>query len=271
MFDKMHLRAREKLDINAFIDMGAKQCVGDGQYKSIWRLDMGNAKALTVRTLPYYQSANESIELNPSKFDHWSEVESVLSMFTKMESIEIDRLDHAVDLAIPYVKIREMLRIKRKQREYTYKTVDSRRGVIKEGMKCGEKPEVFCIYDKAYEVTSKYRFKPISGVNLGLSTRVEVRQFNKRILFPKLSQIKSYIDYDPFEKLESYELNEDHSDKLKLDVIRKELGSISFNEYFALKNSMGNFFRTYSGCFKRTDLIDQIREDYQSNLRKFIF
>ena len=270
MFDKMHLRTTEKIEARRLIEMGAALGSGDGQYRKSLSIEVGKGKKVLFRLDPYYQSAMPSIEFNPSKFEHWSEIESFLSMMAPLDSYEIDRLDHAVDKNISFCDARRSIKIKRKQTEYSYKQADSRRGITEEGMRRGEKPEVFCIYDKACEVSSRFKFKPIPGAKLGLSTRFEVRHFNRKVLFPKLSQIKNYIENNPFEKIDSYELNENCSDDDKLEDIRRRLQDISLDEFYVRKNTSGNFWRTFGHCFKRTNLSKELREDYQSNVRKFL-
>lgn len=270
MFDKMHLRPAANLELKKLLELGSKISPGDSQYRKTLRLDMGEGKTIAIRVDPYYPSALPSIEFNPSKFNHWSELESALSLFTSLKNLTIDRLDHAVDVKAPFLDVRSKIRIKRKQTACSYSQIEARKGVIREGIKMGEKPEVYCIYDKGCEVTSRYRFKPIPGVKLGINTRVEVRQFNKKVTFPNLLDLRKYINHDPFENLVTFEVDDSCQDKLKLEDIKRDLRLISFDELYVSKNLNGNFFRTYGRCFKRSNLSDQIRDDYQSKIRSFI-
>lgn len=269
MFDKIHLRAAS-IDEQKLVSLGAVRTPGDGQYRKTLRLAVDPKKSLSVRLDPYYAPAKPSVELNPSAFESWSEVTGALEAFTGLDELLIDRIDYAVDLEMPFEQAWQSIRISRKQSMDSYEKGNSRKGPAFTGFKAGEKPEVFCIYDKACEVTKKWKFKKIPGAKFGDCTRIELRQYNQKVPFQKLAEILNYIDHDPFEKIDCRVLRQGFHDDQRFRELRIELEARGLDSFYAKYNSSGNFARTYGKYFESVPLRDQLRENHQSSLRMFL-
>ncbi len=269
MFDKIHLRS-SYVDVDALLKLGALKCPGDGQYRKCLRLSLSDKKRFLVRLDPYYAPALPSIEFNPSRFQGWEEIVSILEKFTDIKEVQIDRIDYAVDVEMPFENAWQSIRIARKQSNNWYEKGISRKGPTVTGFKSGEKPEVFCIYDKGCEVTKKWKFKRVPGAKFGDCTRIELRQYNQKVPFKSLSEITNYITYDPFGSIDCRIIREALKDEPKIREMKIELESRGFDGFFAKYNVSGNFPRTYGRYFESVPLKEKLREDHQSSLRSFL-
>ncbi len=270
MFDKMHLKTAENFNEDRLSKLGFRSIPGDGQYKRRHLLEASNGQSLTLKTCPYYSNAQNSIELNPSRFTSWQDVKLIMSEFVDLNSCLIDRLDHAVDIETPFERVREVIRIKRKQTIERFKEFEHSKSKIHTGIKAGEKPEIFCIYDKGLQVTNRFKFKSIPGARRGVLTRFEVRHYANRVPFSKLSQIENYLEINPFEKIESYELRSDIEASDKVLRLRRDIQLVGFDGIYHELNGSGNFNRTWGKYFEKKPLDNELREIYQSNCRKFL-
>lgn len=269
MFDKMHLKTFEPISDKQLLSRGYIRGHGDGQYRKLFRLQLSPSKIITVKTCPYWSSAGPSIELNPSKFDYWNEITDQLSTLVDQKFITIDRLDHAVDVPYSFRKIREKVRIARKHNIERYREKEVSKGIRLTGLVSGGKPEMVCIYDKAYDLSTRGKFKHIPGAKSGELTRIEVRHFGKKVPFSSLNDIGKYLDYDPFSRVEYYEIKEDveHSDKLLR--LRRDIQLVGFEGIYSELNESGNFKKSWGKYFEKKPFNKELTAIYQANQRKF--
>jgi hypothetical protein len=270
MFDKMHIKVTSEIQEEPLLDMGYRSLPGDAQYRKRLVLDEGNGRLITVKLQPYYQSARLSIESNPSRYSCGEEfIEKVLKI-APVESMTIDRLDHAVDLSTPYLNIREIVRVKRKMNCDVYKEREAKRAKKLTGMTFGQRPEVISIYDKAYQLTSGLKLSKLPGESQGITTRVEVRQYNSKVPFKSIFELHAYLNYNPFENIESYTFKDESEPSDKLLRLRRDIQLVGFNDIYDELNASGNFNRTWGKYFIRGNIGNELHEIYRSNCRKFL-
>ncbi len=244
---------------------------GDSFYRNAAQVNFGDKRDLVVRwnrspMRPHISP--RAIELNPSKWHSLEEIESAISGFIELEDAVVDRLDLAVDLKEPLESILGGLRIKHKQCSEEINSKQRRRGQIT-GFYFGRKPNLVCVYDKAYQLKTLRTATKIQGADEGVCTRIEVRLFGKAVVTPKLSDISTYLELNPFANLEFFELPSEMK-TLKGQRFLERAKHIGFHDAYFEFNEDGNFKRTIGKQLRVRPLSYQLHEVLKGELRNFI-
>lgn len=280
MFDKMYFNASSPLDEKGLKAFKRHQCamIPDRFYGKAYRLNLDAQRFILLKTSPRYGFGHispSSIELNPMSWESWKTVLKAISAFVDPECLHLDRLDHVADLPIPISKVHEGLRVKSKQDSEKYwgegseasKAEGYKRGELT-GLYYGKRPEVICVYDKAFQIESLRKLRKIPGAEVGVRTRFEVRHYNRKVLFPRLSDINRYLDINPFEKLEFYEFPA--SEEKKAEAIRSLSSELGLHELYIRLNRQNNFKRTHGKHLIQRDLARELHEVYRLKLGNFL-
>jgi hypothetical protein len=271
MFDQMHLKTYKKLDWCWLNSLPRSQVatLRDSFYQRAYRVDLRLGVSVTLKGLPNFTGPSESaIELNPSKWICWEEIKSTLEKIAPLESFAIKRLDHAVDRPESIAEVFETMRVKYKREKDKYGVMDGLSGRKISGSYFGVERERILVYDKAYELR-KGSFKQLSGTEVGVCTRFELRQKHNRVPFKNLESINCYLDYNPFEQLEFYKLRQDLSlDESKM--LSQRVKDLGMNDLYSELNAKNNLAKIRSKIFVRMDYDQTLLKDYQSNLSKFL-
>jgi hypothetical protein len=272
MIDKLELRT-DYMKPEAIKTLGSKYdhfMVGDKNYRECHVFKSDKNHIITVKTNPVFPNASFcSIELNPSKFKSVKDMTALISLISD-EGLFIKRIDFAVDVPIPIEEIRKAIKAKHKRLRHDYKEND-----ICTGFELGSDQEIICIYDKAYELLKRRKYRKLEGQIPKLMTRIELRLRAKKIPFKSFDELQNYLDINPFKIIEFYKLDnlEGFSD-FQLFQVNKLL--ITVNEsgclHGAIKrlNQNNNFKRDHKYLIRNTDLENHIADQFKSNLYAFL-
>ncbi len=267
--DKLYLGSDQVLDQKSldFIRAQSPFRLRDNIYKIAYSFRVGEGQ-IVLKTDPVHEEGNASstrIEFNPSRFGCLNDVMNVLSLFIDPDSLLIKRIDHAADLQIPLTVVHQCVRVKFKQDAVIY--WESHKKEVMTGMYLGNKPEVHCYYDKGFELLGKQKAKRVTGNEVGSTTRFEVRQFKKKIPFPRFMDIRKYIDQNPYEKVQFLEMDTSAHTK-KSEALKTLLSSGGLNNLYHELNSQSNARRLLKEMSER-DLSAELYGVYRENLRQF--
>lgn len=196
---------------------------------------------------------------NPSKFKSYESILTLLKLlFDDPANLKIIRIDHAVDICFEVQRVRNTFRWSRKKSREVY-----RDGKILTGIYIGNCPERLAIYDKARE----------SKVD-GPLTRVELRQFNKKIPIRLFSELPTLQYYNPFEKLIIEKVAENSNslnkkDKFKQLALKNLILEGGMQGAYKLLNVHSNFNRDFKNQLEPDTEIPNLDELYQNNLSRF--
>lgn len=273
MFDKMCFNGSSEVieeSLNTYRQHQLAKLQHDQHYEKVWRIDLDTKRKIVLKACPRNSLGNASpcsIELNPNHWTTWRNILEEIQKFTEPSSLKIDRIDYNVDLQEPYPEVWERLRIRHKIKGKPMREWDEINGERMTGNYFGKGREIILVYDKAHEL-HRNEFRKISDAEVGVSTRCEVRQRHEKVPIKELSMVEGYLDYDPFEKFESYRLRSD----LRPDVFRErkmELENIGMNRLYRRMNREGNFHKTYEKYFIKEPLGAELLEKHRSSLRPF--
>jgi hypothetical protein len=269
MIDMLVMRSEKAIDLRKLETIFSKHQISrkpDKIFKNCFIITSPEQHLLTIKSLPVWDNVFLSqIIINPTKWETMKDMELVLAQLCDLKELEIIRIDHAVDLPLPLEDIYAGLRIKFKQDSQLYKEMEAyKRGVLT-GFYLGNKPEIYCVYDKGYQLDGS-KLKRISDINIGQKTRIELRQFNKKIQFPRLIDIQNYVSHPPFNNVEYYKVISETHDSLGLDslLFSKGMGQA----YFQL-NQHGNFKRNTSELLRKIPLSQIMNAIYSQRISQF--
>lgn len=239
----------------------------DTIYEKVIMISGENGHVLTLKNSPIYSVPSPTqIIVNPSNWSGFKSLSNRLGELTDLNSLRIARIDHKIDIPRPISDIHSGLRIKSKQDCNRYTEHEEFKKGRLTGFYIGREPEVYCIYDKVYQLLGK-RTKLISGQIEGQTTRIELRQSKKKVEEPLFINLSYYIDNPPFGNLEFYESNFDKSKEIELAT---EIQCLGFNLTFQNRNKHSNFKRDYSKFFIQTNFRELANKLYIENLSKFM-
>lgn len=272
MIDKLHLKTDFKVDI-------AKLCaeqknltwhnIPDTIYKRALIARKEFKHILTLKTSPIWGHVTETqIQLNPNNWENFSHLKESLIAIAPLESMVITRIDHAVDLELPIEEVFQSFKVKYKQNGKTHHEKCHKRGVLT-GFYIGSGHEIFCVYDKAYQLNKK-KLTPLKGQISGVKTRIEIRHVKKKIAHTDLLTLPSYLHFPPFKNVEYLELNESNANQPKQDALRTLIGTNGLQETFLILNKQNNFKRNYSSYFNNINFKDRLNTIYWENLSHFL-
>lgn len=274
MFDKMCFNGSSEVieeSLNAYKQHQLAKLQHDQHYEKVWRVDIDPKRKIVLKACPRNKLGNASpcsLELNPNHWNTWRDILSELQKFTAPESLRIDRIDYNADLNEPYPSVWERLRIKYKVKGKAMREWDDINGEKMTGNYFGKGREIILVYDKAHEL-HRQEFRKISDAEVGISTRCEVRQRHEKVPIRELSMIEGYLDYDPFEKFESYRLRDDLRPDIEKEY-RRDIESLGMNRVYRKENKGGNFHKTYQKYFIKEPLGEELLEKHRLGLRTFL-
>lgn len=272
MLDKLEMRTKENIntgDLKRLLPDHVITKVSDQWYGDCTVIKKGKDHVLTLKTEAKYGHISASrILTNPSKWESFSSLYGKLSDLCNPDLLEITRIDHAVDLPAPIQSIHSSLRVRYKQDSDRHKEREKcskKRGQLT-GFYIGQKPELYCCYDKGYQLEGK-KLKRNSDFLPGETSRIELRQWATKIEFRTLAELPNYIDKSPFKNLEFYEIRSDceRGNELAELIEREGLGDV-----YHLKNQSRNFKRDYSALLTKTNLTETLSQVYSNDLRNFL-
>lgn len=267
MIDKLYLKTKDPAIEFCPSITSQKIHAPDNFYEAIYRYEENGRYAL-IKTKPKNPHISPvKIETNPVKWPNSSELIKWVASQTDPEKLFISRIDCAVDTTIPVIDLWKSVRIKHKQDGSFHFPSDTRtkRGEVT-GFYIGSKPEVWCIYDKAYEKRVKKLFK-IKGAESGIKSRIEVRLESRKVPVKPLTDINQYLNINPFEKLVCMELI--NRDDQKTKELEESIRTFGFANNYLMLNMHSNFFRDAKKSFSEVPLNEQLHKTYQDNLRQY--
>ena len=274
MIDKLHLKTQDIVNLDKLpkIDSVHNYAqVPDAQYRKCIVIRNGSKHFLTIKTLPYLNNLSPTeIQLNPSNWGSFSLIKNTLNKITNLEALKVLRIDHAVDIERPIEATFYSLRVKHKQDCTVFNENMFKRGVLT-GYYLGSKssPELYCIYDKGFQLSSNGSCKRDKSHNLGTRTRIEVRQKKKKILLPNFLDLPKYQEISPFNNIEWLEMNNlmenDERSQALQTLIRKD----GLTNVYQQLNNHNNFKRNYKMLMSQVSFSDELTNSYWCNLGQF--
>jgi hypothetical protein len=204
MIDKLELRTDfMKADaIEALANSYDHYLIGDKNYRDCCVFKFKGNHVVTVKTRPVFPNASFcSIELNPSKFESFKQMTDLISIIADQDLL-IKRIDFAVDLPVPLEQIRKAIKARHKRIRHDYKEND-----VCTGFELGSDQEIICIYDKAYELLTRRKYRRLNDQTPRVMTRIEIRLRSKKIPLKRFEELTHYVEINPFEILEFYKIN----------------------------------------------------------------
>ena len=208
-----------------------------------------------------------TFETNPNHFSTFLELVSLFNQFIDLNSLELSRIDHAVDIPYPLDYIQARIRVKNKIKRSDY---DSDKLT---GFEIGRGNEIIVVYDKAYEIISKKKYRLIDKTSLGNLTRIEVRHKGPKIQHNKFLDLPKYLESNPFNKISLYEFSNSPEmselEKRKAEYVKGNCETWGLQHTFKSLNASNNFSKTYSKYISPSEINKIILEDYRSKLSNF--
>ncbi|MDP7322012.1 MAG: hypothetical protein QF441_15515 [Bacteriovoracaceae bacterium] len=216
---------------------------------------------ITLSTKPIHSNmAQLTIEFNPTKFNSKKELDLLLH---DISSYTLSRIDHKADIDFNFHDFINKVRVlhKNKRSDYQYKSRLT-------GVEYGKGKEVLCIYDKAFEKQKK-NYKLIKNINeIGSSSRVELRQYHHKIPFRNYLDLEEYLNFNPFEKIQTLDIKD--------DLLEKEVLSYYLNVSSTLQglirslSKSNNFPKLKDKYFIENNLKQDLLNNYHEGLSKFL-
>jgi hypothetical protein len=269
MFDKLELRT-DNYKTNAISNLSKRYnhfLVGDKNYREchIFRNEL-NAQIITLKLNPVFPNASFcSFEFNPRKLGSFKDTNELIANISDKNLI-IKRIDYAIDVNNPIDEIRKSLKAKNKRARYDYTEKDSITG-----FELGNDQEVICVYDKAYELLKKRKYRLIKDAIPRVMTRIEIRHRAKKVPFKNYDEILNYCTINPFKALEFYKLT-DMKEATEYELYRasKLLHTIQESGclHGAIKrlNQNNNFKRDNPFLIRDIELEQSLERQFKSNL-----
>jgi hypothetical protein len=240
----------------------------DKHYANVYCLKFGESRVM-VKTNPRFAFGNASetrLELNPWHFPSWDHTLNAIAKLIDPETAFVKRIDHAVDKLIPLSLVHQCVRVKFKQDSTVY--WESHKRSIMTGIYFGNKPEIHCYYDKGYELLGPKKSKRVPGIDVGVITRFEVRQFKDRIKYPRLLDIQKYLNINPFENIQFLEADPG-TERKKADALQTLLEEKGLRKLHSELNIHNNAMRVLKDL-KERDISSELANVYREELRQWL-
>lgn len=200
------------------------------------------------------------IEVNPSRFKSYQELLSLVENFDQAENLKIKRLDHAVDIPVPLEEVHKSILVTRKSSREKYA-----RGDALTGFYIGTKPEVLNIYSLGLK---------LKDPGLKDVTRVELRQFEKKVPVETFFDLPALLTLNQFKSLQFWRLK--HPSQVPIDKRDKykslfnEINQYGAQGAFKRLNRNWNFKRDFGRHFLEPNpAIPDLSQSYQEQLKQF--
>lgn len=218
---------------------------------------------ITLSTKPIHSNmAQLSIEFNPTQFNSKKELDLILH---DTSSYTLSRIDHKADIDLNFHDFINGVRVLHKNKRYDYQYKSRLTGI-----EYGKGKEVLCIYDKAFE-RKKKDYKLVKSINdIGSSSRVELRQRHHKIPFRNYLELDHYLNFNPFDKIQTLDIKEDLSTKEK-EILNYYLeASSSLQSLIRSMNRSNNFPKLKNKYFTENNLKQELLTNYHNDLSKFL-
>lgn len=277
----------DKIKLKKFkLDKDPRQVIGllDGEFGHVFRTpdkfyeysyvleDAVSGRYVIVSYSPKFSNASGlTIELNPSRFKSLNDLVEFVSLFGSVSDFEISRIDFNSDIIAPFSEVFRFLIVQNKMSRDVFSYGNQRCGVV-----FGNKPEVIIVYDKAFELSQKikYRFKHLKGQSPDQLTRFEVRNFKNTVKVKSFEDIHEYVDVNPFEKIRSYSLKDVPELKPRsLGLYLKFLELLNEDGLHHARKELGqggNFSSVYEKYLTDQFVSDQLFKQHKRELKEFI-
>lgn len=220
---------------------------------------MGGDHLITLHLDPRFSHvAPTKIEINPSRHPSHSEMTKIIGLIADPSTIELSRVDHAVDLEnIKVEQVQRSLLYSRKKSREVYRNCTELTGFY-----LGKHPELLAIYDKAKQ----------AGLN-EIKTRIELRQYREKLPINKFSELSKLQSFSPFSCIRFNRVSESPCQSLR-EKQRRDLLSESINDHglqatYKLLNRHSNFKRDLQSSLEPDPAFPDLNQIYQQNLRTF--
>jgi hypothetical protein len=269
MIDKLHLKTNQRLNFEELSSAHKELEVSrvlDSQYKRAIKVSSGSKHVATIKSDPIWSHVSETqIQLNPTNWENFSLLKYYLSNLCDVNELEVSRIDSAVDLNTSLDEVHAQVRVKYKQDKRGY--FESLKSGKLTGFYLGQKPEVFCIYDKAFQL-ERYKLKRLKHESLGIKTRVEVRQEKNKLPVKSFGELNLLLQYNPFRNLEFKKLEINEESK-KAKHLSQYISSRGYSECYQAHNNSNNFKRDFGQYFKDVPQDKELKDIYWENLSQF--
>jgi hypothetical protein len=271
MFDKLEMRSQIKMDLKAvegmYLPSQTVRMASSIYKRTLYVLDSNRVVMFFIETDPIWPDiAPTKITANPARWASFDDFMASLSIFCDPRLLEITRIDHAVDIEMPIEHIYQGMRIKHKKQNSIYKENCSIRGPFLTGFYLGVKPEFYCIYDKAYQLTVRQKLIKNKELERGILSRIELRQFKRKVKYKQLNELINYLSDPPFTNIEFFEAKDNSRKSEALKILMNEDG---LQRAVAQLNRHHNFRRNNKKYLTEIDFESTIRILYEENLRRF--
>lgn len=220
----------------------------------VWR---GGQRLFALHSSSRGLADETRIEFNPNWYSGFNEFKGQIKKLIDLKSCRIVRLDSAIDLTLPTNEVFESISFGRKLAVKQYS-----RELEIETFYCGKYPESVCVYDKAKQNKLE-----------GPLTRIEVRQFSKKIPIKKLDEIEKLIEHNPFHMVQPMAVigipeNTQQLEKIEKWIQMKEL----VGAHMARKklNKSYNWARDYGGLIGGDPNFPNVFEQHKKELMEWI-
>lgn len=209
---------------------------------------------LTLHTKPVRIGiAPTKLEINPSRFKNFSELDGMLNSFIDTSKLQISRIDYAVDVTLSIEAIRRSLVLSRKKNREVFK-----KGHTLNGFYLGKRPEQLIVYEK------KIDGKPPS-------TRLGLRQSAKKVLIREYTSIAEVKNAKPFENIRFKTLRENAVEK---DWARAKGWELLVAEHGAqgtvkILNKYSNFSRDFGHLIEPDPTMPNLDELFQDSIASY--
>jgi len=266
MFDKLYLNCgSENVFVDGLDEFLAENQLGyvekaDSYYRHalVFRRTSSNDHVAVLKTQPRFSSANAvRIEINPSRFKSFSEMNRIVSGITD-EPLKISRLDLCVDVDRSVEDVYKALLIQRKRSRKLHMQFDYKNMTEIKGCYLGSRPEIIVVYER----------------DVDRQTRIEIRMEKDRVPITEYSRLREYCDLNPFDAFSFVKVSaptDSFQDRSIADAIAAEFESHGAMVAKSRINQQhhSNFHRAYTKYLAPDDSFPDLFEAHRDSLDRF--
>jgi hypothetical protein len=236
-----------------------KQVVSSKYYSKIEVYFSRGRHLVSVSTQPRLAHSPLRLDLNPSHFESFREMDDLVRRFNEPNAFTIVRIDHCVDLQQPLDVIRSSVLVSRK----AFKS-DFARGHTLTGFTYGKYPELLKAYDKAKEAQLP---PPL--------TRIELQQNRGKVIHKPYTELAKYQDAQPFKNVLLFKVAAldpvplRKADQQKREILTELVREQGLQGAMKLLNIHNNFRRDFGRFIQSHEELPNLDQMYQQNVRKF--
>lgn len=276
MIDKLHLTTDEIVERDSLLKLKdglILQGELNKNYRNCYVLrDSNGDHQLTVLSSPKLSNNKQTqLQLNPRKWGSLGELACSLNEVVSFDSLMLSRLDFAVDVNIPLEEVHSKLIVKNKRLVQNYMDGEKLTGLM-----FGNKPEVFCIYSKDYQLRHGYGFK-LKKNKIPIDepiTRFEVRKFGRKLRGVGIGNLDKFLFENPFSSIKLYDLKKQaeimSKDKIKHQALAALTEHCGMHRLYKKLNKHSNYKRNTNRLIQESQLQEELFLKHKKELIKFL-